>query len=81
MYNYNKINNFNNNINNTNNYFHPLMNKTFTQNFNQNPNNIIKVNKLMDNNKLRKNANMPLDLRGKWEIHTPFHPICMSKAR
>ena len=51
MYNYNKINNFNNN------YYHPLMNKTFTQNFNQNPNNIIKVNKLMDNNQIRKNIN------------------------
>ena len=56
MYNYNKINNFNNNINNTNNYYHPLMNKTFT-NFNPTPNNVIKVNKLMDNNQLRKNAN------------------------
>jgi len=57
MYNYNKINNYNNNINNTNNYFHPMMNKTYTQNFNQKPNNIIKVNKVMDNNQLRKNAN------------------------
>jgi chromosome segregation ATPase len=57
MYNYNKINNFNNNINNTNNYFHPLMNKTYTQNFIPNPNNIIKVNKLMDNNQSRKNTN------------------------
>ena len=56
MYNYNKINNFNNNINNTNNYYHPLMSKTFT-NFNPTPNNVIKVNKLMDNNQLRKNAN------------------------
>ena len=56
MYNYNKINNFNNNINNTNNYFHPLMNKTYTS-FNPTPNNVIKVNKLMDNNQLRKNAN------------------------